>query len=103
MIVDVLRGKTNERIKYFELDNQSTFGIMKDSKPTEIKYIIEKLEEQGYIISVGAGKPILRVSEMSYPVLKKAKRKLILRKQESSNLISKESILMKLTVNYLMH
>lgn len=37
MIVDVLRGKTNERIKYFEFDKQSTFGIMKDSKPTEIK------------------------------------------------------------------
>lgn len=70
MIVDVLRGKVNERITYFGLNNQSTFGIMKDSKPTEIKYIIEKLEEQGYIISVGAGKPILRVTEMSYPVLK---------------------------------
>ncbi len=70
MIVDVLRGKTNERITYFGLDKQSTFGIMKDSKPTEIKYIIEKLEEQGYIISVGAGKPILRVTEMSYPILK---------------------------------
>ena len=70
MIVDVLRGKVNERITYFGLNKQSTFGIMKDSKPTEIKYIIEKLEEQGYIISVGAGKPILRVTEMSYPVLK---------------------------------
>lgn len=70
MIVDVLRSKTNDKIKYFGLDRQSTFGIMKDSKPTEIKYIIEKLEEQGYIISVGAGKPILRVTEMSYPVLK---------------------------------
>lgn len=70
MIVDVLRGKTNDRITYFGLNKQSTFGIMKDSKPTEIKYIIEMLEEQGYIISVGAGKPILRVTEMSYPVLK---------------------------------
>lgn len=70
MIVDVLRGKTNDRITYFGLDKQSTFGIMKDSKPTEIRYIIEKLEEQGYIISVGAGKPILRVTEMSYPILK---------------------------------
>lgn len=70
IISDVLRGKTNERITYFGLDKQSTFGIMKDSKPTEIKYIIEKLEEQGYIISVGADKPILRVTEMSYPVLK---------------------------------
>ena len=76
MIVDVLRGKVNERITNFGLDKQSTFGIMKDSKPTEIRYIIEKLEEQGYIISVGAGKPILRVTEMSYPVLKgKAKVK----------------------------
>lgn len=76
MMVDVLRGKINDRITYFGLDKQSTFGIMKDSKPTEIKYIIEKLEEQGYIISVGAGKPILRVTEMSYPVLKgKAKVK----------------------------
>lgn len=70
MIADVLRGKTSDRITYFGLDRQSTFGIMKSSKSTEIKYIIEKLEEQGYIISVGAGKPILRVTEMSYPVLK---------------------------------
>lgn len=70
IISDVLRGKTNNRITSFGLDRQSTFGIMKDSKPTEIRYIIEKLEEQGYIISVGAGKPILRVTEMSYPVLK---------------------------------
>lgn len=76
IISDVLRGKTNDRITSFGLDRQSTFGIMKDSKPTEIRYIIEKLEEQGYIISVGAGKPILRVTEMSYPVLKgKAKVK----------------------------
>ncbi|MGN1432550.1 MAG: DNA helicase RecQ [Ruminococcus sp.] len=70
IISDVLRGKTNDRIISFGLNKQSTFGIMKDAKPTEIKYIIEKLEEQGYIISVGAGKPILRVTEMSYPVLK---------------------------------
>lgn len=70
IISDVLRGKTNDRITSFRLDKQSTFGIMKDSKPTEIRYIIEKLEEQGYIITIGAGKPILRVTEMSYPVLK---------------------------------
>lgn len=70
IISDVLRGKTNDRITSLRLDRQSTFGIMKDAKPTEIRYIIEKLDEQGYIISVGAGKPILRVTEMSYPILK---------------------------------
>ena len=70
MITDVLRGVTTEKITKARLDRQSTFGIMKDVKAVEIKYIIEKLEEQEYILSVGAGKPVLRVTEMSYPVLR---------------------------------
>ena len=70
MVMDVLRGIPSDRIIRARLNRQSTFGIMKDAKVTEIKYIIEKLEEQGYIISVGAGKPVLRVTEMSYPVLR---------------------------------
>lgn len=70
IIADVLMGKTNDKIRYAGLDKQSTFGIMKDTKITEIKYIIEKLIEQGYIAEFGAGKPILRVTEMSYPVLR---------------------------------
>ena len=70
MITDVLRGIPSDRLIRARLNRQSTFGIMKDAKVTEIKYIIEKLEEQGYIISVGAGKPVLRVTEMSYPVLR---------------------------------
>lgn len=70
MITDVLRGIPSDRIIRARLNRQSTFGIMKDAKVTELKYIIEKLEEQGYIISVGAGKPVLRVTEMSYPVLR---------------------------------
>ena len=70
MITDILRGVSSDIIKKAKLDRQSTFGIMKNVKATEIKYIIEKLEEQEYIISVGAGKPILHVTEMSYPVLR---------------------------------
>ena len=70
MISDVLRGVSSDKIRRARLDRQSTFGIMNDVKAMEIKYIIEKLEEQGYIISVGAGKPVLRVTEMSYPVLR---------------------------------
>ena len=68
MLTDVLRGVPSERIQKARLDHQSTFGIMKQVSAAEIKYIIEKLEEQEYILSVGAGKPILRVTEMSYPV-----------------------------------
>ena len=70
MISDVLRGVSSDKIRRSRLDRLSTFGIMNDVKVTEIKYITEKLEEQEYIVSVGAGKPILRVTEMSYPVLR---------------------------------
>lgn len=70
MIADVLMGKSNDKIRFAGLDRQSTYGIMKDSKITDIKYIIEKLIEQEYIAEVGVGKPILKVTEMSYPILK---------------------------------
>lgn len=69
-ITDVLLGNPSREIVCKDLHKQSTFGIMKDSNVSEIKYIIEKLEELGYIIFVGAGRPILRVTEMSYPVLR---------------------------------
>jgi ATP-dependent DNA helicase RecQ len=70
MIIDVLRGKTNNRILSFGFNKQSTFGIMKDVKPTEIKYIIENLEQQGCIESVGINKPVLKVTELSFPILR---------------------------------
>ena len=69
-ITDVLLGNPSREIVVNGLHKQSTFGIMKDSNASEIKHIIEKLEEMGYIIFVGAGRPILRVTEMSYPVLR---------------------------------
>ena len=69
-ITDVLLGNPLREIVVNGLHKQSTFGIMKDSNASEIKHIIEKLEEMGYIIFVGAGRPILRVTEMSYPVLR---------------------------------
>ena len=85
IISDVLRGKTNERITYFGLDRQSTFGIMKDSKPTEIRYIIEKLEEQGYIISVGAEYIIEDKRNIGSPVNLKFKGELYAKQQSAVN------------------
>lgn len=69
-ITDVLLGHPSREVVTKGLHKQSTFGIMKDSNAREIKYIIEKLEELEYIIFIGAGRPILRITEMSYPILK---------------------------------
>lgn len=70
MITDVLCGVSSDKIIRAGLDKQSTFGIMKDNSAAEIKYIIEKLEEQEYNIFVDAKRPTLRVTEMSYLVLR---------------------------------
>lgn len=70
MICDVLRGSKNERLLRFKLDNQSTYGIMKDSSEKRIRNIIEHLEQIGFIFSEGGEYPILKVSVTSYGVLK---------------------------------
>ena len=70
MICDVLRGSKNERLLRFKLDNQSTYGIMKDSSEKRIRDIIEHLEQIGFIFSEGGEYPVLKVSATSYSVLK---------------------------------
>lgn len=70
MITDVLRGVESLRISALKLDKQSTYGIMKDIRATEINYLIEQLEEQEIITSVNLQRPFLRVTEMSYPILR---------------------------------
>lgn len=70
MICDVLRGSKNERLLRFKLDNQSTYGIMKDLSEKRVRDIIEHLEQIGFIFSEGGEYPILKVSVTSYGILK---------------------------------
>ena len=77
MIINVLRGRLSDKVIDNGFEKLSTFGIMRDTRKSAIKYIIEKLEDNDYLMSVGVGRPTLRVTEMSYPVLKgKAKVKI---------------------------
>lgn len=68
-ISDVLRGKSSENITRANLDKQSTYGIMNTSRESEIKSIIEKLDELGYIFCENKSRPMYRVSKKGYPVL----------------------------------
>ena len=70
MITDVLRGVETVRISAARLDKQSTYGIMKGIRASEISYLLEQLEEQGLIITVDLTRPYLRVTDMSYPILR---------------------------------
>ena len=70
VICDVLKGKVCSQVINFKLDQQSTYAILKDVKPKKIKALIDSLESQGYIKYVGAGKPILKVTDAGWKVLK---------------------------------
>lgn len=69
-ICDVLRGKESQWVKSFRLTEQSTFALLKGVRQKRIKSLIDELEAQGYIVYVGVGKPILKVTDAGWLVLK---------------------------------
>ncbi len=69
-ICDVLRGKESQWVKSFRLTEQSTFALLKDVNQKKIKSLINELEAQGFIVYVGVGKPILKVTDAGWLVLK---------------------------------
>lgn len=70
MIIDVLKGSNNKRVKEFNFDKLSTFQIMKDYKREDIKEIVSYLIAEGYI-SINDDKfSVLKISSMGNSVLR---------------------------------
>ena len=69
-ICDVLRGKESQWVRSFRLTEQSTFALLKEVNQKRIKSLINELEAQGYIVYVGVGKPILKVTDAGWLVLR---------------------------------
>ena len=69
MICDILRGSKNERVLRLGLDNQTTYGLMKEYKEFQIRAIIDHLIFEGYIESRGDEYPTLAVTQKVNPVL----------------------------------
>ena len=70
VICDVLCGKESQKVKSFGLQSQTTYGIMQNVRQTKIKELIATLEQQGYIQYLGAGRPVLQVTESGWLVLR---------------------------------
>ncbi|MGN0144191.1 MAG: DNA helicase RecQ [Clostridium sp.] len=69
MVVDVLRGSKNKKVKEFHFNELSTYGIMKDYSSEELKTFINTLVSQGFIRVVEGTYPILALNQMSRKVL----------------------------------
>ena len=50
MIIDILRGSKNEKIRRFELESLTTYGIMKDTSAQKIRTIIDYLIEEKILL-----------------------------------------------------
>ena len=70
VICDVLRGRLSQQVIRFKLGKLSTFALLENVRQSKIKKLIDSLEAQGYIAYVGAGRPILKVTDEGWLVLR---------------------------------
>lgn len=82
MIVDILRGRSNQKLLNEGLETQSTYGIMSNYTKNEICFIIDGLVRQGYLGCSLDKYSILKVLPKSYDVLHSSKKVLIKMRKE---------------------
>jgi ATP-dependent DNA helicase RecQ len=59
MIIDILRGSKNEKIRRFGFDTLSTYGIMADANAHRIRLIIDFLIDEGYLVLEDGEYPVV--------------------------------------------
>jgi len=77
MIIDILRGSKNEKIRRSELHTLSTWGIMADTGASRIRAILDFLIEEGCLLVYEEGEyPVITMGEAE-DVLKEERRLII--------------------------
>jgi ATP-dependent DNA helicase RecQ len=61
MIIDILRGSNNEKVRRFELENLNAWGIMKGTSPHRIRTIIDYLIDEGILLLENDEYPIVKI------------------------------------------
>jgi ATP-dependent DNA helicase RecQ len=69
MIIDILRGSKNEKIKNARLDTLSTYGIMTDTDARRIRIILDYLIDRGYLALEGGEYPVVEASAASGEII----------------------------------
>ena len=69
MIINVLRGSKNEKIKTLRLDSLSTYGIMADMSQKRIRVIVDYLIDEGYLVTAGDEYPVVQLCARSREII----------------------------------
>lgn len=88
-VIDVLLGKDNARIKQFEHDKVSTYGIGKDIHEQEWRSLFRQLIALGYLATDIEGHGAVKLAEQSRPLLR-GEIDLILRKPQQDKTSGKK-------------
>ncbi len=70
MIVDILKGVTNDRLSRLGFDRLSTFGIETDLNKSQLLDVIQHLIFLRKILIVGDDYPVLKLNESAWPILR---------------------------------
>ncbi len=89
-VIDVLLGKDTDRIKQFQHDKVSTYGIGKEHNDNEWRSVLRQLLSLGYIFSDVEGYGALKLAEKSRPFLR-GEIELVLRKPQTETKKSKKT------------
>ncbi|MDR2542403.1 MAG: RecQ family ATP-dependent DNA helicase [Treponema sp.] len=65
MIIDILRGSKNEKIKRFGFDSLSTWGLLSDVSVQRVRFIMEHLIDKGYLILEESEYPIVLLGNVN--------------------------------------
>lgn len=70
LIAQVLTGSRVERVKQFQFDRLSTYGLMKSDSQKKVSELIDFLTASNYLVADGGQYPILKVSAAGIDVLR---------------------------------
>jgi ATP-dependent DNA helicase RecQ len=69
MVVNILRGSKNEKIRTFGLNSLSTYGIMADMDVHRVRTIVDYLIDQRYLAVSGDEYPVVNLTERSREII----------------------------------
>lgn len=70
LIAQVLTGSRVERVKHFQFDRLSTYGLMKSDSQKKVSELIDFLTASNYLVADGGQYPVLKVSVAGIDVLR---------------------------------
>ncbi|EAU53820.1 DNA helicase RecQ [Mariprofundus ferrooxydans] len=70
-VIDVLTGKSSERIKHNDHDKLSTFAIGGEHSGAEWRGIFRQLIAHGYLVADAEGYGVLKLTQKAWPLLKR--------------------------------